>query len=86
VPVKTTIQQQGNGQQQQQQSIDIPVPALPDFRHEDIRPEVDGERLGPQWKFAGPSNQYREDWGKEFTKSEDRRPSSPIAGESKREN
>ena len=47
---------------------DQPVPALPNFRHEDLRPAIDGERLGPQGKFAGQTNEYREDLGKQFTR------------------
>ena len=79
VPVQTTNGAIATRTGQQPPIIDRPVPALPDFRHEDLRPEEDGERLGPQGKFAGPTNQYREDLGKEFTRSENRQ-SFPLAG------
>ena len=42
----------------------------PITRGEDFRPIQDGERLGQQGKFAGPTNQYREDWGQKFTQKE----------------
>lgn len=59
--------------------LDRPVPALPDFRHEDIRPATDGERLGPQGKFSGATNEYREDWGRELTRAESNRERMPLA-------
>lgn len=55
-----------NGWKKTKSAEEVPL-KLPDFRHEDIRPEIDGERLGPQGKFGGPSNQYKEDWGRELT-------------------
>uniref|UniRef100_A0A914HCD5 Uncharacterized protein n=1 Tax=Globodera rostochiensis TaxID=31243 RepID=A0A914HCD5_GLORO len=49
-----------------------PVP-LSEHRHEDIRPATDGQRLGPQAKYAGQTNEYKEDLGKEFTRRDGRR-------------
>ncbi|KAL3078166.1 hypothetical protein niasHS_012053 [Heterodera schachtii] len=54
-----------------------PIP-LSEFRHEDIRPAVDGERMGPQAKYAGQTNEYKEDWGKQFTKTNGRRYYGPL--------
>ncbi|KAL3088635.1 hypothetical protein niasHT_023253 [Heterodera trifolii] len=54
-----------------------PIP-LSEFRHEDIRPAIDGERLGPQAKYAGQTNEYKEDLGKQFTKTDGRRNYGPL--------
>lgn len=55
------------------------IPPLANFRHEDIRP-ASGDRLGPQAKFAGETNEYKEDWGKEYSQAEERRKSQSGIG------
>nr|CAD2183141.1 unnamed protein product [Meloidogyne enterolobii] len=49
------------------------IPSIPSINTgEDPRPFLEGERLGQQGKFGGPTNQYKEDWGHKYTQKENR--------------
>ncbi|KAL7078112.1 hypothetical protein ACQ4LE_002179 [Meloidogyne hapla] len=50
------------------------------IRGEDKRPFQEGERLGQQGKFAGPTNQYKEDWGQKFTQRENKEMFQQVPG------
>uniref|UniRef100_A0A915NG26 Uncharacterized protein n=1 Tax=Meloidogyne floridensis TaxID=298350 RepID=A0A915NG26_9BILA len=49
------------------------IPSIPSIKTgEDPRPFLEGERLGQQGKFGGPTNQYKEDWGQKYTQKENK--------------